>query len=227
MKRLSAGPTRVRAKWEERVHYCQSCDRPVVMAHDGDEVVCPVCGRRDPARRMPLFLVTGASAVGKTTLHVPLAEELAGEAAVFDSDWLIDPFGRAAGDRGMDWDALLQGWAAVSHGLAQQGRATVLLGSFGPERIEALPNRGCIETVHCLLLDCDDAVRRERLDARPAWRGRDVEAQTAWAQWLREHIEVHVRTDLLSLDETVAQIAAWVRAVLSASERPADRPLHR
>jgi hypothetical protein len=169
---------------------------------------------------MPFFVVTGASAVGKSTVQIPLAAALADHAAVFDSDTLIDPFGRASGGGPMDWDALLEAWVEVAHGLAQQGRATVLLCSFGPDRIEQVPNRSSVGSVHHLLLDCADDARRRRLDARPPWRGHDREAQAGWSRQLRAEVPDQVRTDLLTVDETVEAIASWVRAHLADDADP-------
>ena len=122
------------------MHYCQTCDTAMAMRPDHDDAVCPTCGRRDAARRMPLLFVTGASGAGKTAVHVPLARTLAGEVAVFDFDWLIDAFGRAAGSRSIDWVAVRQAWVAVAHGEAQQGRATVVLGQVGPNHLDARPH---------------------------------------------------------------------------------------
>jgi DNA-directed RNA polymerase subunit RPC12/RpoP len=41
-----------------QLHYCQSCNRPVVMEpHDGS-TVCPECGHRDAAVVKPPFIIT-------------------------------------------------------------------------------------------------------------------------------------------------------------------------
>lgn len=196
------------------MRYCQVCDEPQVMGHEDDDVVCPACGGHARARRMPLFVVTGPSAVGKSTVQVPLAASLAADAAVFDSDSLIDAFGRASNGAPTDWDAVLEAWLEVAHGLAQQGRATVLLCSFEPERVERMPNRRAVGPVHHLLLDCADDVRQERLDARPPWRNHDDDAQAVWSRQLREEVDDQIRTDLLTPEETVVAIASWVRSHL-------------
>lgn len=198
------------------MHYCQSCNVSEPMRPDDDDAVCPVCGRRDRARRMPLLFVTGASAAGKTALHAPLAAALADVAAVFDFDWLIDAFGRAAEGGEIDWVAVRQAWVAVAHGEAQQDRATVVLGQIGPNHLVDLPGLEWAASTHFLLLDCGDEVRRARIEARPAWRGRDVDEQLAWARWLREHIDDHIRTDQLTPDESVRAIATWVRGIVAS-----------
>jgi hypothetical protein len=56
------------------MHYCQSCDQPVVMEHDRGQAVFPQCGRVDEHAALgPVFVVTGASGSGKTAVLAPLA----------------------------------------------------------------------------------------------------------------------------------------------------------
>lgn len=212
------------------MRYCQNCGAAgaEVLGHDGDEAVCPTCGHREPAPRRALYVVTGASAVGKSTVTAALAAELAREVAVFDSDTLMDAFARAGDADGIDdidWDALAEAWVEVAHGIARQGRDTVLLCSFEPALIERLPNRAALAAVHYLLLDCDDAEREARLAARPAWRGPDADVQRVWSRQLRSAVETCVRTDLRSPDETVDAIATWVRTGgHHAGDPPVDPP---
>jgi ABC-type transport system involved in cytochrome bd biosynthesis fused ATPase/permease subunit len=93
------------------VHYCQACDDPQLMTLDGAVARCPVCGGVDPtAATQPLFVVTGASGSGKSTVFPELLRCLAGRCAVFDVDWLIDPLARAAKDGQVDWTAFRDAW---------------------------------------------------------------------------------------------------------------------
>ena len=212
------------------MRYCQTCGeaRAQVLVHEGDEAICSVCGHREPAPRRALFVVTGASAVGKTTVRSALAEELATDAAVFDSDTFTDAFTRAGDGGDIDWDALAEAWVEVAHGLARQGRDMVLLCSFDPPLIERLPNRSSLTGVHYLLLDCADAPREARLAARPPWRGPDAAGQQTWSRLLRAAIQTRIRTDLRTPAETVDAIAAWVRAGgHHASDPPVDPPAAR
>ena len=104
------------------MHYCQVCVDPTPMEPRSHFAVCPLCGHREPARRQPLLVVTGASGSGKSTLLHSVARELAGVAAVFDIDWLIDPFvmqaaerrsaGRRFGRPGSQW---LLAWPRVGY----------------------------------------------------------------------------------------------------------------
>jgi hypothetical protein len=116
--------------------------------------------------------------------------------------------------------------AVGGRGLASGGLPTVLLGPLAPFHFEQLPKAGWIASMHFFLLDCSDVVRRERLEARPPWRGRDRERaiaeQAQWGVWLREHIGQGVDTSQAAVEETVGSVAGWVRSVISTPVRWRD-----
>lgn len=195
------------------MHYCQSCAEQTPMVPDGGVARCPRCGTVERAARTgSLWLVTGASGAGKTTVLPLLLDRLAGEAVVVDVDWLIDPLRRADHDGAIDWDAFRDTWLHVAHGIAQNGLAPVLLGPFFPQQLQELPGRTGIGEIHTLVLDCPDDERRRRIEARPAWRARDIDEQIAFGRWLREHIEDVVDTSSLTPETTADAVAAWVRS---------------
>jgi hypothetical protein len=174
------------------MHYCQRCDVPVAMRPQGDLAQCPACGSTERALRLPLFVVTGASGSGKTTVH-PYVVAALPDCVVFDVDWLIDPF--EAASRPINWAALRDAWVSVAHGVAQGGRHTVLLGSFMPEQLLDTPARKWVADIHFAVVDCDDDVRRARLSARPPWRERAIERHISFAAHLRRTVPVVIPTD--------------------------------
>ncbi|HEY6738890.1 MAG TPA: hypothetical protein VI076_08570 [Actinopolymorphaceae bacterium] len=199
------------------MHYCERCPEPELLRPVSDvEADCPGCGDRHAVRRLPLFVVTGASASGKTTVLPDLIAALP-ECVVFDVDWLIDPLGRLCLPDPMDWTGFRDTWLSVAHGVAAGGRTTVLLGPFVPEQMAELPARRWVTDIHFAVLDCSDEVRRARLAARPPWRERAVEEHVAFAARLRSEITPVVRTDEKSPAQVAARLAAWVRELLRAS----------
>ena len=78
---------------------------------------------------------------------------------------------------------------SVAEGLASGGLLTVLLGPLSPYHFEHLPRTGWVRSIHFFLLDCSGAVRRERLEARPPWRERQIDEQIRWSAWLREDMQ--------------------------------------
>ncbi len=194
------------------MHYCQVCQDPNPMVPDQDVARCPNCGSVDTAALVrPLFVVTGASGSGKTTILPLILDRLGGECVVFDVDWLIDPMGRAASDGQVDWQAFRDAWLHVAHGVAQNGLATLLLGPFFPEQLDGLPGRAWVGDIHYLVFDCHDDERRRRIEARPAWRRRDIGAQIDFARWLRTNLSPVIDTGALSPAETADAVATWVR----------------
>ncbi len=198
------------------MHFCQRCDdlRELDPADDGVGASCATCGWRDPdVRVLPLLLVTGASAAGKSTLLPLLLRRLTGECVVVDVDWLIDPLTRA-GRGDIDWPAFRDTWVHIAHAVAQSGLVTVLLGPFFPEQLDELPGRRWIGEIRTLVLDCDDDVRRRRITSRPGWRARDVDAQVEFGRWLRQaYPDALVDTGRTDPEAAADAVADWVRSV--------------
>jgi hypothetical protein len=196
------------------------------MVPDGERARCPRCGGSQLARRAPVFVITGASGSGKTTVFAPLVDALASDAVlVFDVDWLIDPLAALAGDAGMGephWVALRDAWLCVAHGVAQANRATVLLGPFIPEHLERLPARQWISEVHFGVLDCADDERRRRLAVSRGWRDPKIDDHIRFAAWLRANVGPVFRTDEASPAEVAGALAAWVRGVSASAADRAD-----
>jgi hypothetical protein len=57
------------------------------------------------------------------------------------------------------------------------------------------------------------------MEARPAWRSRDVDEQTAFGRWLRDHIVDRVDTGRGTPDDSAAEIATWVIDILGRPQR--------
>jgi RNase adaptor protein for sRNA GlmZ degradation len=159
---------------------------------------------------LPLFVVTGASGAGKTTVTALLGRRLP-ECAVFEGD-LINQIAV------LGWDMWRDTWLRVAHGIAQGGRSTVLCASLLPSQLESLPARKLLGPVHFGNLDCPDDVLAARLRARPAWRHTNTEDailnHQRFAAWLREHIDPTWDTSTLTVDELAGRIAARIRPLL-------------
>lgn len=124
-----------------------------------------------------------------------LISRLHGTHAVFDVDWLIDPLSAVPGrSDSVDWAMFRNTWLHVAFGVARNHLTPVLMGPFIPEHLDDLPGRALFPEVRWLLLDCPDEERRERIEARPASRARDIEAQVEFAAWLRGNVDPVVDT---------------------------------
>jgi hypothetical protein len=194
--------------------FCLDCGPDAALERHGGAgnamLRCPRCGAGQRIPALPLFLVTGASGSGKTTIIGQLRSRLP-ECDVFEVDATLQV-------AALGWEVWRNTWLRVVHEVARNGRVSVLCGSLQPDQLEDLPARRLIGPVHCCALDCPDAVRASRLRVRPAWRGTSTEEAIArhqgYAAWLRANIDPCFDTSLLTPGEVAAQVATWVRRQL-------------
>ena len=148
---------------------------------------CPQCGYAHPFLQLPLLLVGGASATGKSAI----LHELSGRftaAVLLESDllWLEEFEDPSDGYR-----RYFETWLRMAKNIGQSGRPAALLGAglAVPENIEQCLERRYFSQAHYLALVCDEDVLRRRLLARPAWRKSDqpeqMTAQLDFNRWLR------------------------------------------
>jgi predicted kinase len=175
---------------------------------------CPRCGSESWFPALPLFVVTGASGTGKSTITGPLRSLLPG-CLVFEADVILHV-------AALGWDTWRNTWLQLIHAAALGGQATVLTGSLTPDQLERLPARRLIGPIHFALLDCPDDVLAGRLRARPAWRGSSAEATITdhqrFAEWLRARITPSFDTSTASAAEVADRVAVWVQALLPAAQ---------
>lgn len=192
---------------------------PSVAVERRDRVLrCPRCGDEEQVPDLPLFVVTGASGTGKSTVTKPLRRQLP-DCEVFETDALLHV-------AALGLDAYRSTWLRLAHDIALNGRVTVLTGSLLPSQLETLPGRKLIGPIRFCTLDCPDAVIAGRLHGRASWRGASKETAVAehqrFAAWLRTHVQPCYDTSVLSPAETAEQIAAWVRQNLAGTGTSQD-----
>ena len=112
-----------------------SCGPGTVMAADpgAHSLRCPRCGAGSWLPALPLFVVTGASGTGKSTITGPLRALLPG-CLVAETDVILHV-------AALGWDTWRNTWLQLAHAAALGGQATVLTGSFTPGQLEGLPAR--------------------------------------------------------------------------------------
>jgi hypothetical protein len=161
---------------------------------------CLSCGHLEPMRIVPLFIVTGASGVGKTAVVGEL-RRLMPEWEVFETDLIW----------GADWQQVRNNWLRIAHSIAQSGRGTILCGTMLPEDVNRCDHRDRFSQVHYLNLHCDDATRDARLRARPGWRGCTEEfiaEHREFARWLLDNAATAFDPPLIVVDTTHATVSA-------------------
>jgi RNase adaptor protein for sRNA GlmZ degradation len=192
--------------------FCMICGPEAVLEPDPLTPIlnCPQCTQSVRVPGLPLFVVTGASGAGKTTVTEPL-RRLLPDCDVFEADITL----RVAA---LGLDTWRNTWLRLVHEVALNGRVTVLCGSLMPDQLESLPARKLLGPIHFCNLDCLDEVLAERLTARPSWRHSSIETaipeHQRFAAWLRTHIQPCFDTGTMTPAEVAERIARWVHRML-------------
>ena len=202
---------------------CPNCgeyraDKIIVPA--GAYAVCPNCEYQHQFIRLPLFVLTGASGVGKTTTCLALAAR-AKDLVVMESDILWrDEFNQPA----TDYRSYRETWLRVCKNISQAGRPVLLCGAGVPEQFEQCVERRYFSDIHYLALVCEDEVIASRLRSRPAWRGSSaegyIEEHVAFNRWLKDNARrtrppiAVLDTSAITVDESVAGVEDWINKCL-------------
>ncbi|SFH09813.1 Broad-specificity NMP kinase [Actinopolymorpha cephalotaxi] len=159
----------------------------------------------------PLFLVTGAPGVGKTTL-LPELVRLGKGLVVIDQDELLDE-GALLGvpiafpDAAPNWPAYNRMWDRIVHIVRRAGHPVLLLGPT-PYPEEPATTADPDGPVHWALLDCADELRRARLRTR-GWSTEWIEDAVADAAETRELIPTVITTDDEDAEKIALRILSW------------------
>lgn len=183
----------------------------------GPFAICPFCQYAHPFLQQPLFIITGPSGAGKTTVCLALAA-LMKECVIMESDILWGALPATAENNYSDYRNT---WLRIAKNIGQAGRPVVLCGTAIPEQFEACPERRYFSTLYYFAIVCDDALLEERLKLRPQWReagsSEFIERMLQFNHWLKEHAAITSPAMTLydnshqAIQETTGEIAQWIR----------------
>lgn len=171
----------------------------------------------NPTRRLPLFIVSGASCVGKSTACAVLFRE---ETAyvVLESDILWNNVYNTPQD---DYRAYRAVQMNLCANIAQAGKPVVLCGCATPKQFEPLPERALFTEIFYLALVCGDETMIRRVKEGRGIRDKaHLEASLHFNRWLKENAAKTgppmqwIDNTGLTPEETAREIDAWIRTRL-------------
>lgn len=172
---------------------------------------CGDCGSQFTKIVLPLFIVTGASGVGKSSIIEPLQRLLTGY-GVFDKDQMW------AGS----WDMAYNNFFRIASALAQGGKGTVLVGTIVPDHLDGLSDRDLVGETFYINLHTDDETRRMRLLSRRKWGYPNeafIEEHARFAAQLLRDANTEFGQPMLTIDTTkttpqkaAEEVAEWINA---------------
>lgn len=190
---------------------------------------CPGCGYTARFLRLPLFLVTGPSGVGKTTVSEILPLKLP-QCVVLESDVLWRKEFDTPTDDYQDFHNM---WLGLARDIQQCGKPVVLCGTVVPDQLEGLVQRRFFARLYYLALVCRRVdVLKKRLEERPAWRYHHtdrkatIERTVRFNSWfLKNARKTKPAMSLLDTSEStredvVSGVAEWVLGELRGAPGP-------
>ena len=199
-----------------------------VIVSDGVYAKCPACGFQHQFIRLPLFILTGASGVGKSTVCLRLAARMK-DVVVMESDILWrEEFNQPE----TNYREYRETWLRVCKNISQAGKPVVLCGVAVPAQFEQCLERRYFSELHYLALICEDQILASRLSNRRTWRGavkdesidKCIKEQVVFNRWLRNNARnteppmTLLDTSEITLDEILEKVEQWIRSFTNEHE---------
>jgi broad-specificity NMP kinase len=174
-----------------------------------------------PTGKMPLFIVTGASCVGKSAMCEVLFRNEK-DYLVMESDILWHDVYNTPDD---EYRAFREVWMRVCKNISQIGMPVVLCGCAVPKQFEPLDDRKSFTDIHYLAVVCDNDVLEKRLAERGVTDADWTRSSIEFNAWLKEHAR---KTDpqmclldssKLSPEEAAEVAGRWIRERMEGNGR--------
>lgn len=123
------------------------------------EIACPNCGHRWSYKRLPLFILSGCSGVGKTTTGQALLQR---ETAfiVLDSDLFYSIMPHETTE---DYQKQTEQLLSLSRNLMQSGKPVLWTKAGCLDQLPDAYNARFFSAIYCLALTCEESVLRRRM----------------------------------------------------------------
>ena len=182
---------------------------------------CPTCGYQHKFRKLPLFIVCGASGTGKTAVCSALSKEVTA-CIPLEGDILWCPAFDRPDEKYRDFFEI---WLRLAKNIGQAGRPVMLFnaGAGVPENTQNCIERRYFSAVYVLALVCDSLTLAQRLLTRLSWRNSSeafIQKQQEFNSWYREAgptLDPPITlldTSKVSVEETVSSLKGWIAPYL-------------
>ena len=165
-----------------------------------------------PTIKQPLFIISGASGVGKSTLCEILFRHET-DYIVLESDILWHDIYNTPAD---NYRAYREMWLQLCASISQIGKPVVLCGCVTPEQFEALPERENFTNIHYLAIVCNDIALKDKMkNGRKISNDNWITSSLEFNDWLIKHGEVNGMTLLdntrLTPHNGAKMVDKWIR----------------
>lgn len=193
---------------------CAACgnyawDKTVV----GCEVHCPRCGSRWPMKKLPVYILTGCSGVGKTTAGQAL-QAMTDAYIVLDADMFYSLMLPKDEAERMN---MVEQVLSLSKNIAQAGKSVVWTMAGGIDMLHHTYGAQFFSSIKVLALTVEEETLRERMHRRGITDQAWIDGSVAYNAYFRTHEAIgDTPFDRLTCtnetpEETAALVLAWLR----------------
>ncbi len=123
------------------------------------EIICPRCAHRWKYRRLPLFILSGCSGVGKTTTGQALLGRQT-DFIVLDADLFYNIMPH---DTDEDYKKQVEQVLSLSRNLMQSGKPILWTMAGNLDKLPTAYNSRFFSHIYCLALTCEESALRHRM----------------------------------------------------------------
>lgn len=170
-----------------------------------------------PTKKQPLFIITGASCVGKSTHCTELFKNET-DYIVLESDLLWNNIYNTPEDDYCEYRRL---WMRMCAHISQIGKPVVLCGCAVPVQFENQPERGFFTDIHYLAVVCSDECLEKRMrEGRNVNDENWIKSSMDFNNWLKENADktkptiTLLDTSALSPERAAEVVDTWIRKIV-------------
>lgn len=187
---------------------------------EDNRITCPKCGYSWTFKKLPLFILTGCSGVGKTTIahELMLSTE---DVVVLDADFFFNIMPHETQE---DYLNQIEKLEDLSKNIMQGGKPVLWAMAGNLDKLNSVYNRQFFSDVFCLALVCNEETLRHRM-----MQGRGI-ADEEWIQssiqynnFFKTHTAINnmpfdvCDTEGKKLEEVVEDVRKWVTEKMTRS----------
>ncbi len=193
---------------------CQTCgnhgwDKEVTEG----KITCPKCGESWSFQRLPLFILTGCSGIGKTTTGQAL-QKMCDEVVVLDADMFFNLMPHETEE---DYYAQVEQVGSLSKNIAQAKRPVLWTMAGNLDKVNHTYNRRFFSEVYTLaLVASEEEVRRRMHEGRGITDSNWIQGSVDYNNYFMTHKAVGdmpyetLSTEGKSVEEVAEQVKNWV-----------------
>lgn len=126
---------------------------------EDNRIICPKCGYSWTFRKLPLFVLTGCSGVGKTTTAHKLMSSTT-DIVVLDADFFYNLMPHETQE---DYLQQVEKLEDLSKNIMQTGKPVLWAMAGNLDKLNSVYNRRFFSDVFCLALVCEENTLRQRM----------------------------------------------------------------